>query len=314
MNRHEFLRQTLLGTGAFALAQTPIESLAKPFEEHTRQRRITLLHTNDVHSRLDPFPNDGSKMAGKGGAAARYRQIEQIRKEGNPVLLLDAGDIFQGTPYFNFYKGKPEMQVMSLMGYDAATLGNHDFDLGMENLLHQMQYADFPFVNCNYELYNTPLENQVVPYHILHKGGIKIGIIGVGIDLEGLVHNDMRKGLVYTDPIQKANEMAYFLKKKKRCDTVICLSHLGFEYSSDKVSDKRLAAESEHIDWIIGGHTHTFLEQPLTIKNRKKQDVVINQVGWGGVYLGRIDIFFNHKKESVYVSKNQAVRSTETSI
>lgn len=313
MNRNEFLRNSILGTGAWALGQNPMsawaETIAKP-----SKKQLILLHTNDVHSRLDPFPNDGSKLSGKGGAAARYKQIESIRKEGKAVLLVDAGDIFQGTPYFNFYKGKPEMQVMSLMGYDAATFGNHDFDLGMENLAHQMSFATFPFVNCNYEFYNTPLENQAVPYHILHKGGLKIGITGVGIDLQGLVHNDFRKGIVYQDPIACVNETAEFLKKKKRCDTVVCLSHLGFEYNSNKVSDKRLAAESEHVDWIIGGHTHTFLDSPVTIKNRKKQEVVINQVGWGGVYLGRIDIFFNHKKESVYISKNEAVGRTETSI
>jgi 5'-nucleotidase len=313
MNRQEFLRQTLLGAGGLALTQTPLSTWAKNHETPAN-KGFTLLHTNDVHSRLDPFPNDGSANAGKGGAAARYELIQSIRKNNPNVLLVDAGDIFQGTPYFNFYKGKPEMHAMSLMGYEAATLGNHDFDLGMDNLALQMQYADFEFVNCNYNFYNTPLENKVIPYHILHKGGIKIGITGVGIELKGLVPDALCAGVEYTDPIQAANETAHFLKTKKRCDWVLCLSHLGFDYQNQKVSDKVLAAESEHIDWIIGGHTHTLLQNPVTIKNRKKQDVGINQVGWGGLYLGRIDIFFNHKKEPAYVSKKHVVNSKETSI
>lgn len=313
MNRQDFLRQTLIGAGGLALAQTPLSAWGENHKT-TANKGFTLLHTNDVHSRLDPFPNDGSANAGKGGAAARYELIQSIRKDNPNVLLVDAGDIFQGTPYFNFYKGKPEMHAMSLMGYEAATLGNHDFDMGMENLAHQMQYADFEFVNCNYNFYNTPLENKVIPYHILHKGGIKIGITGVGIELKGLVPDALCAGVEYTDPIQAVNETAHFLKTKKRCDWVLCLSHLGYEYSNQKVSDKVLAAESEHIDWIIGGHTHTLLQKPVTIKNRKKQDVGINQVGWGGLYLGRIDIFFNHKKESVYVSKKHVVNSKETSI
>lgn len=313
MNRQEFLRQTLLGAGGLALTHTPLSTWAKNHETPAN-KGFTLLHTNDVHSRLDPFPNDGSANAGKGGAAARYELIQSIRKNNPNVLLVDAGDIFQGTPYFNFYKGKPEMHAMSLMGYEAATLGNHDFDLGMDNLALQMQYADFEFVNCNYNFYNTPLENKVIPYHILHKGGIKIGITGVGIELKGLVPDALCTGVEYTDPIQAANETAHFLKTKKRCDWVLCLSHLGFDYQNQKVSDKVLAAESEHIDWIIGGHTHTLLQNPVTIKNRKKQDVGINQVGWGGLYLGRIDIFFNHKKEPAYVSKKHVINSKETSI
>jgi 5'-nucleotidase len=313
MNRQEFLRQTLLGAGGLALTQTPLSTWAKNHETPAN-KGFTLLHTNDVHSRLDPFPNDGSANAGKGGAAARYELIQSIRKNNPNVLLVDAGDIFQGTPYFNFYKGKPEMHAMSLMGYEAATLGNHDFDLGMDNLALQMQYADFEFVNCNYNFYNTPLENKLIPYHILHKGGIKIGITGVGIELKGLVSDALCTGVEYTDPIQAANETAHFLKTKKRCDWVLCLSHLGYEYSNQKVSDKVLAAESEHIDWIIGGHTHTLLQKPVSIKNRKNQEVGINQVGWGGLYLGRIDIFFNHKKEPAYVSKKHVVNSKETSI
>lgn len=313
MNRHEFLRNTLLGAGGLALAQTPLSAYAEEAESPAN-KGFTLLHTNDVHSRLDPFPNDGSANAGKGGAAARYDLIQSIRATNPNVLLVDAGDIFQGTPYFNFYKGKPEMHAMSLMGYEAATLGNHDFDMGMENLANQMAFADFEFVNCNYEFYNTPLENKVIPYHILQKGGLKIGITGVGIELNGLVPSQLCAGVNYTDPIRAVNETAHFLKTKKRCDWVLCLSHLGFEYNNNKISDKVLAAESEDIDWIIGGHTHTLLQKPVTIKNRKKQEVGINQVGWGGLYLGRIDIFFNHKKESVYVSKKHGVNSKETSI
>ncbi len=240
--------------------------------------------------------------------------IRRIREEEEHVLLLDAGDIFQGTPYFNLYKGKPEMQAMSLMGYDAATIGNHDFDLGMDNLAAQMTYADFEFVNCNYDVSSTVLSYRVKPYTIVRKGPLKIGILGVGIELKGLIPDHLCMGVQYHDPIVCANEVAYHLKVKKKCDFVICLSHLGFSYTDAKVSDKILAKESEYIDGILGGHTHTLLEKPYMLKNRHNKDIFVNQVGWAGTHLGRINIFFNHKKHYDYVSNFTVLKVKETRV
>lgn len=284
------------------------------FADDEKQQALTILHTNDVHSRLDPFPMDGGKYQGLGGAVAREKLIQDIRKQASQVLLLDAGDMFQGTPYFNYYKGELEIKVMNMMGYDAGTLGNHDFDNGIDGLVKQIHHASFPILNCNYDFTDTALEHKIPPYTIIRKGDLKIGIFGIGIQLQGLVPDKNCEGIVYENPIEKANDVAYLLKKNKRCDYVVCLSHLGFEYKDNKVSDKILAAETEHIDCILGGHTHTFLEQVHKTKNRKNQEVIINQVGWAGINLGRINIFFSHNNRHNYTSDLSSIKIGETEI
>ena len=309
MNRRKFIQQTSIASSLLLASQFPFEALAKDDVQH----KLTILHTNDVHSRLDPFPMDGSKYQGMGGVVGREKIISQIRQEEEQVLLLDAGDIFQGTPYFNFYKGEPEMKVMSMLAYDAATIGNHDFDNGVEALANQLQHANFPIVNCNYDFTNTALENKIEPYHIIRKGKLKIGIIGIGIELKGLVPDKLFGNILYHDPIQSANDTAYYLKKNKRCDYIICLSHLGFEYKDAKVSDKILATETEYIDLIIGGHTHTFLDHPWITKNKKNQEIIVNQVGWAGINVGRINIYFDNKQQYDYVSNFTVIKVKETS-
>jgi len=276
--------------------------------------RLTVLHTNDVHSRIDPFPMDGSANQGLGGVAARAEIIEKIRREEEHVLLLDAGDIFQGTPYFNFYKGEPEIKAMSSMGYEATTIGNHDFDAGLENLATQLtNHANFPMLVANYDFRRTPMEYKHEPYKIIKKGKIKIGVFGLGIEMEGLVSANLSAGTKYLDPVMKGNEIAALLKKDKNCDLVICLSHLGYQYSDNKVSDKRLANETENIDLIIGGHTHTFLNAPIVFKNKKGEDVLVNQVGWAGINLGRLDFDFTKttKKKLSEASSITVTKKTE---
>ena len=266
------------------------QSLLSELIADEKAYRLTILHTNDVHSRIDPFPMDGSANQGVGGVAARAEIIEKIRREEEHVLLLDAGDIFQGTPYFNFYKGEPEIKAMSSMGYEATTIGNHDFDAGLENLAMQLtKHAKFPMLVSNYDFSGTPMEYMHQPYKIFKKGKINIGVFGLGIEMAGLVSENLSAGTKYLDPVLKGNEMAYKLKKEKKCDLIICLSHLGYQYSDNKVSDKRLANETENIDLIIGGHTHTFLNAPVVFKNKKGDDVIVNQVGWAGINLGRLD-------------------------
>ncbi len=294
INRRGFIK-TGAKLGALALLnEFPLSALAK-----SDLVKISILHTNDWHSRIEAFPKDGGRFGGMGGAATRAALIKKIRSEEEHVLLLDAGDIFQGTPYFNFFEGELEYKLMSEMGYDAATLGNHDFDNGIEGIINQLQHAKFDIINCNYDFSKTLLADKVKPYRIFKKGGVKIGIIGVGIELEGLVPKDLYGEIVYRNPVDIASKLAKELKTEKKCDAVVCLSHLGFEYQNDKLSDKKLAEKSSYIDVIIGGHTHTFLPKPIAIKNQQNKDVIINQVGWAGLQLGKIDLFFNDDKSLV---------------
>lgn len=303
LSRKHFIRQTALSAGALLAGPSLLEAA-----DALTPLKLTILHTNDTHSRLEPFPMDGSRNQGMGGVAARAELISRIRQEEEQVLLLDAGDIFQGTPYFNIYKGEPEIKAMTMMGYDACTIGNHDFDAGMENLANQLtRHAAFPMLVCNYDFTGTPMENKTKPWQVFRKGKLTIGIFGVGIEGRGLIPDNLFGATKYLDPIQKANETAAYLKKIKNCDMVICLSHLGYQYKGiDKVSDELLARGSENIDLIIGGHTHTFLDQPVVYKNRSGNDVVVNQVGFAGLILGRLDFEFT-KFSGKKLVKNHAI-------
>ena len=310
LTRKAFLYNNVISAGGFLAGRSLLNELLTDEKAY----RLTVLHTNDVHSRIDPFPMDGGANQGLGGVAARAEIIEKIRREEEHVLLLDAGDIFQGTPYFNFYKGEPEIKAMSSMQYDATTIGNHDFDAGLENLATQLSnHANFPMLVANYDFTGTPMEHTYQPYKIFKKGRIKIGVLGVGIEMAGLVSENLSAGTKYLDPVVKANETAYKLKKEKDCDLVICLSHLGNLYSDNKVSDKRLASETENIDLIIGGHTHTFLPTPIIYKNKKGSDVIVNQVGWAGINLGRLDFDFSKysKKKLSQSSSIMVTKKTE---
>ena len=285
MKRRNFIQNIVLGTGTLLVSPSLFSQ-----ENLKRKKRLVILHTNDTHSTIEPFPSKHSKFPNMGGVSKRHTILQKIRSEEEHVLLLDAGDIFQGTPYFNTFNGELEMKLMSLLEYDAATMGNHDFDIGLEGFLNAQQFANFPFLCANYDFSETILSGKTKAYHIFHKAGIKIGVFGIGIALKGLVPMDKYGNTRYLDPISSANKIASELKSKS-CDLVICLSHLGFEYENKNInSDRKLAAETQNIDIILGGHTHTFFDKPLVLKNSKNKDVLVNQVGWGGVYLGRIDI------------------------
>lgn len=307
-NRRDFLKKAGIGAGLLLAGGFPFESLAEE-----ALKKITILHTNDTHSRMEPFPLDGGKYEGQGGVAERAALIAKIRAEEEHVLLLDAGDIFQGTPYFNLYKGEPEIRAMSMMGYDAVTMGNHDFDAGVEGFANQLPHASFPVLAANYDFTQTALEHKTKPYTTITKAGIKFGIFGLGIQLKGLVPDEAYGKTQYIEPIQVARSISERLKKKEKCDMVICLSHLGYEYDYAKVSDKILAKETDHIDLIIGGHTHTFLDEPTVITNRLGRAVVINQVGWAGLRLGRLDYSFGHKKNTNLSNAQSVIISKQTS-
>jgi len=285
VKRRNFIQNIVLGTGTLLVSPSLFSQ-----ENLKKKKRLVILHTNDTHSTIEPFPSKHSKFPNMGGVSKRHTILQKIRSEEEHVLLLDAGDIFQGTPYFNTFNGELEIKLMSLLQYDAATMGNHDFDIGLEGFLNAQQFADFPFLCANYDFSETILSGKTKAHHIFHKAGIKIGVFGIGVALKGLVPMDKYGNTRYLDPISTANKIASELKSKS-CDLVICLSHLGFEYENKNInSDRKLAAETQNIDIILGGHTHTFFEKPLVLKNSKNKDVLVNQVGWGGVYLGRIDI------------------------
>lgn len=293
MKRRDFIQKTAAGS-ALVLGGMGLSS----FDEAAAQKKLTILHTNDVHSHIDPFPADDPKFPDKGGAARRATLIEKIRNEEDNVLLLDAGDIFQGTPYFNYYGGELEMKLMSMMKYDLGTMGNHDFDNGIDGFYKQLPNASFEFVSANYDFKNTILNGIVKPYKIFHKNGIKVGIFGLGVELNGLVDKKLSKETVYLNPVEVTQDMTRILKQEQKCDVVICLSHLGFAYDNDpeKICDVKLARATKDIDIIIGGHTHTFLKKPHIEKNTAGQEVMINQVGCYGVNVGRIDITLQNGK------------------
>ncbi|WP_114748896.1 bifunctional metallophosphatase/5'-nucleotidase [Pleomorphovibrio marinus] len=288
MERRTFIQKSLIGAGALAI---PLPSYSSQ-----KSKKLCVLHTNDMHSRIEPFPDDGSTFANLGGMARRATLIQEIRRKESNVILLDAGDIFQGTPYFNLYGGELEFKLMSQMAYDAATLGNHDFDNGLEGLKKQLPHASFPFICSNYDFSETPLKNHFLPYKVFDKARIKVGVFGLGIELEGLVPSVSFGATKYLDPINVAKDMVTTLQQLN-CQIIICLSHLGYSYKSQKIDDQKLAAKVGGIDLIIGGHTHTFLDSPTEVKNPSGGITLVNQAGRSGVRMGRIDFEFDRNKK-----------------
>ncbi|WP_417291444.1 bifunctional metallophosphatase/5'-nucleotidase [Corallibacter sp.] len=302
MKRRDFIQQTTAATSLLTLGGLGLQAFSKP--NHSKQ--ITILHTNDVHSHIDAFGPDDGKNPNKGGVARRATLIDNIRKENPNTLLLDAGDIFQGTPYFNYYGGELEFKLMSKLKYDAATIGNHDFDNGIDGLYAQLPYAKFDFLSANYDFSNTIMDTHVKPYKVFNKAGLKIGVFGLGIELNGLVLKSAYKETRYLDPIEIAQDMSRTLKENEQCDLIICLSHLGYYYGDDskKVSDLVIAKNTKDIDLIIGGHTHTFLSKPTIVKNANGNNMLVNQVGCYGINLGRIDFYFDNDKNKTATGKS----------
>ena len=301
-NRRAFLKQTMLGAGALSLGLIPKELFASG-----ELVRLTVMHTNDMHCHLDPFPADHAEYPGKGGLVRIASMVNQCRKENPNLLLLDAGDMFQGTPYFNYFKGNLIVKVMSKMGYDAGTIGNHEFDNGMGDILSAINIANFPLISSNYDFSDTLLNGHVKTQLILEKGGVKVGIYGLGIELNGLVGTLNYRKTRYLDPLTTALKMESILKNDHKCDLVICLSHLGLSYEHNKISDVTLAPQTKFTDLIVGGHTHSFLEKPLVLKNADGNPIVVNQAGWAALETGRIEFLFDRvskRKHPVEIINN----------
>jgi 5'-nucleotidase len=289
MERRKFVHNTLATASFIGAGGLSLNSCGP-----NRKSHLTILHTNDVHSHIDAFPKDHSSFPGLGGLARRAGLVKSICDENPNTLLFDAGDIFQGTPYFNFYGGELEMKLMTMLNYDGATIGNHDFDNGVDGLLAQIPYGKFDFISSNYDFSKTVLDGFIKPYQTYLRDGIKIGVYGLGIQLAGLVTKTLYKETEYLDPYEIATDMERRLKKEEQCDLIVCLSHLGYSYKDEnRPDDMTLAAKTKHTDLIIGGHTHTFLDKPTIVANAEGREVLVNQVGCYGINLGRIDFYFD---------------------
>ena len=299
MKRRNFIQKSTAATAFLTLGGLSMQSFSEKSTKH-----ITILHTNDTHSHIEPFPSTHYRNPNQGGIARRATLVASIRKENPNTLLLDAGDIFQGTPYFNFYGGELEFKLMSMLKYDAATIGNHDFDNSIDGLYKQLPHAKFDFLSANYDFKNTILDTHVKPYKVFIKDGIKIGVFGIGIELVGLVDPRMFKETNYLNPVEIAQDMSRVLKEDEHCDLVICLSHLGYNSKSDRITDMKLASKTKNIDLIIGGHSHTFLPKPTITKNMDGENVLVNQVGCYGINVGRIDFYFDSDKNKVSKGKS----------
>jgi len=296
MNRRAFIYNTTT-----ALAASNFLLVNDAFAKSNYQQ-ITILHTNDVHSRIEAFP-EGSRYAGKGGYAKRATLIKKIKATEPNVLLLDAGDLIQGTPYFNLFNGALEIKLMNEMGYDATTIGNHDFDAGMKGLEKLIDEANFKFISSNYNFEKTNIKEKVAKYQIIYKENIKIGVYGLGVALKGLVPEKSSENTTYLNPYETAIYTENYLKEEENCNLIICLSHLGFKYKNDKdkPSDVLLASKTKYTNLIIGGHTHTLLTHPQIFTNSIGNNVLISQVGWGGTHVGLVKYYFNKKTNKLKV-------------
>lgn len=252
-------------------------------------RQLLILHTNDTHSCVLPLnPNLADTMlAGRGGFLRRAAMIDQMRKEDKD-LLLDSGDFSQGSPYYTMFKGDVETELMNIMGYDAATIGNHEFDFGLENMARIFRKAKFPIVCANYDFTGTVVEGLVKPYVIIKRKGVRIGIFGLSPKLDGLVMASTCAGVRYSDPIKTANAVADKLKNEEKCDVVICLSHLGWDEAG--LNDMEMMAKTRNIDLVLGGHSHSYFKMLNHVRNLDGKDVPNDQNGKHGIFVGKITL------------------------
>jgi 5'-nucleotidase len=300
ITRRRFLQASIAGGAALALPQARAQlfstsawsAVSAPLlDVSAGETLITILHTNDTHSQIDPLPDNDKQYAGKGGVARRATLVKRVRKENPNTLMIDAGDVFQGTPYFNFYKGEVEYKSMSLIGYDVGTLGNHDFDNGVDALAAAMKFANFDFVSSNYDLQGTPLESRVKRYVVRTLGGVRVGLFGLGISPDNLITPENFKGVKYMDPIKSSRGVVEILRQRERCNLVIGMSHLGYypNAKEGEIGDTQVASQVDGIDFIASGHTHTFMQNPVLTKQPSGNDTIIFQVGRSGIYVGRVD-------------------------
>lgn len=292
-NRRTFIKT--VAAGGLGFAAMPQMVLAG-----NNTQRLLILHTNDIHCRFEPFPETDPKYAGKGGLNRISAYVKAMRQRNPDLLLFDCGDFSQGTPYFNFFKSEVVLRLMSEMKYDAGTIGNHEFDNGLQGMHEGFGFANYPLVSSNYDFSDTIMAGRIKENLVLERNGIRIGIYGLGVGLSGLVDPLKSGATKYLDPLETALNQEYFLKKEMKCDLVFCLSHLGYEYASDLISDKVLAAKTHLTDLILGGHTHSFLDKPVDIQNASGKHVIVNQAGWAALALGKIELLVEKERRSFF--------------
>ncbi len=251
-------------------------------------KELLIFHTNDMHSRVEPFSDDyqDTLLAGKAGMVRRATFISRQRKEHQDLLLFDSGDFSQGTPYYNMFKGEVEIKLMNAMKYDAGTIGNHEFDFGLDNMARLFKMADFPIVCANYDVRGTVLEGLVKEYTVIEREGVRIGVFGLGAPLDGLVAAHCYGNVKYEDPVSEAQRIADILKNQEKCDLVICLSHLG--WMEDQFSDIELIENTRNIDVVLGGHSHSYFTEPKFYKNLDGVDVPVQQMGKNAAFVGKM--------------------------
>lgn len=260
------------------------------------QKHLEVLHTNDTHSCIMPLnPNlADTAVAGRGGFLRRVAMIKEERAKNPDLLLIDSGDFSQGSPFYTMFKGNVEVGLMNLMGYDAVTIGNHEFDFGLENMARIFKMAKFPVVCANYDFTGTCVEGLVKPYVIIKRNGLKIGLFGLSPQLEGLVDLSKCKGVTYLDPVEVGNRVAAELKHDKKCDVVICVSHLGW-LRPDEMGDQKLLASSKDIDLVLGGHSHSYFKALRYVNNADGKAVPVDQNGKNAMYVGKLTLSFDKK-------------------
>jgi 5'-nucleotidase len=312
--RRDFLRTAAVAGLSLPLTRSsslfrwrdPAMSIAAPLlEPLAAETLITILHTNDTHSQIDPILDNDKMYAGKGGVARRATLVKRVRKENPNTLLIDGGDVCQGTPYFNYYRGEVEYKAMSLIGYDAGTIGNHEFDNGVESLAKALTFANFDIVSTNYDVRGSALESKVRNHVVKTVGGIRVGLFGMGISPTGLITPDNFKPLKYLDPVRTARDVTKLLREQEKCELVLGMSHLGYYANPqrDEIGDTQVAAQVDGIDFIASGHTHTFMEKPVLQKTPSGKDTIIFQVGRSGIYVGRVDFTLRDGKVTAYAGR-----------
>ena len=319
ISRRTFLKGSIAGGATLALPATALDLFSAPawpaisqplLAASAGETLITVLHTNDTHSQIDPLPDNDRQNPGKGGVARRATLVKRIRKENPNTLLIDAGDQFQGTPYFNFFRGEVEYKAMSMIGYDAATLGNHEFDNGVDALAAAMKFANFDFVSANYDVSGTPLESRVKPYIVRVIGGVRVGLFGLGVSPNNLITPENFKGVKFIDPIKAAEKTVRTLRRKERCALVVVMTHLGYFANprEGEIGDSQVAANVDGIDFIAGGHTHTFMRSPVVVRTPGGKNTIIFQVGKSGINVGRVDLKLRGGKVIAFAGKLMDLR------
>lgn len=260
------------------------------------EKKLYVFHTNDTHSRIEPFAEDfqDTVLAGKAGFVRRATFVREMRTRYPHLLLFDSGDFSQGTPYYNMFKGEVEVELMNEMKYDAGTIGNHEFDFGLENMARLFRMARFPIVCANYGVEDTVLDGLVKDYVVLKREGIRIGVFGLGAQLEGLVATENYGGVKFKDPIAEARKVVSVLRKKEHCDVVVCLSHLGWK--SGTYCDVKLIEQTRGIDIVLGGHSHSYFKEPRIYKNMDGKPVPLQQMGKNGAFVGKMILEFRKNK------------------